>query len=159
MAGLDLLRPVAIAAILAFVFVGYLVVNILRFNEGTQRMREIASAVRVGARAYLKRQNSIVAIFFVIVFLILLVLAFRGYLVMCVPFAFLSGGFFSGLAGFIGMSVATSSSSRTANAARNSLNSGLRVAFSSGAVMGMVEGMVISETWNKVQEKQKKKSA
>ncbi len=79
-----------------------------------------------------------VSIFFLVVFCILLILAFNKYLVIFVPFAFLTGGFFSGLSGFIGMNIATQSSARTANAAMKSLNSGLRVAFSSGAVMGMV---------------------
>ncbi|MFC1657878.1 sodium-translocating pyrophosphatase [Candidatus Omnitrophota bacterium] len=138
MPGFDLLLLVPLGAVLALCFAGLLVLSILRFDEGTEKMKEIALAVKVGARAYLKRQNSIVAIFFGIVFLVLLFMALRGYLVMFVPFAFLSGGFFSGLAGFVGMTVATNSSSRTANAARNSLNSGLRVAFSSGAVMGLV---------------------
>ena len=138
MSGFDFLLIVPMGAILALGFASLLVAGILRLGEGTDRMREIASAVRVGARAYLKRQNGIVAIFFIIVFLILMFLSSRGYLVMFVPFAFLSGGLFSGLAGFIGMTVATSSSSRTANAARESLSSGLRVAFSSGAVMGLV---------------------
>ncbi|MDD5236518.1 MAG: sodium-translocating pyrophosphatase, partial [Candidatus Omnitrophica bacterium] len=98
---------------------------------------EIARAVREGARAYLKRQYLGVSLFFIVVFFILLALAFKGYLVMFVPFAFLTGGFFSGLSGFIGMSIATQSSDRTAAAAMKSLNAGLRVAFSSGAVMGM----------------------
>lgn len=138
MSGFDFLLFVPMGAILALGFAGCLVVRILRFDQGTERMKEIALAVRVGARAYLRKQNSIVVIFFLIVFLFLLFLALRGYLVIFVPFAFLSGGFFSGLAGFIGMTVATSASSRTANAARKSLNSGLRVAFSSGAVMGLV---------------------
>ena len=119
-------------------FAGYLVTRILRFDEGTDKMREIALAVRIGSKVYLKRQNSIIAVFFGIIFLILLLLVSQGYLARFVPFAFLSGGFFSGLAGFIGMTVATNSASRTANAARENLNSGLRVAFSSGAVMGLV---------------------
>ena len=138
MSGVDFLLFVPIGAILALGYAGFLVARILRFDEGTDKMKDIAQAIRVGAKAYLKSQNSIVAIFFLIVFLILLFLAWRGYLVMFVPFAFLSGGFLSGLAGFIGMSVATNSASRTANAARESLNSGLRVAFSSGTVMGLV---------------------
>ena len=93
MPGFDFLLLAPMGAVLAFGFAGFLAVSILRFDEGTARMKEIASAVRIGARAYLKRQNSIVAIFFGIVFLILLSLAWRGYLVMFVPFAFLSGGF------------------------------------------------------------------
>ncbi len=138
MLGLDFMFFLPAGAVIALVFAGYLVKRILRFEEGTERMKEIASAVKVGARTYLRKQNSIVSVFFGIVLLILLFLALRGYLIIFVPLAFLSGGFFSGLAGFIGMMVATSSSSRTANAARKSLNSGLQVAFSSGAVMGLV---------------------
>ena len=80
-------------------------------------MKEIAQAVRIGARAYLKRQYLGVSIFFLVVFFILLFLAFKKYLVIFVPFAFLTGGFFSGLSGFIGMSIATQSSNRTAAAA------------------------------------------
>ncbi|MFH1339266.1 MAG: sodium-translocating pyrophosphatase [Candidatus Omnitrophota bacterium] len=138
MSGVNFMLFTPACAVIALGFAVYLVKRILKFEEGTERMREIASAVKVGARTYLKKQNSIISVFFGIVFLILLFLALRGYLIIFVPFAFLSGGFFSGLAGFIGMIVATGSSSRTANAARKSLNSGLRVAFSSGAVMGMV---------------------
>jgi len=138
MSGFDFLLLVPVGAILSLGFAGILIGSILRSSQGTDRMKEIASAVRIGAKAYLKRQNRIVAIFFIIIFFILAVLAYRGYLVILVPLAFLSGGFFSGLAGFIGMTVATNSSHRTASAARNSLNSGLRVAFSSGAVMGLV---------------------
>ena len=138
MAGFDFMLFLPLGAFIALVFAAYLIKRILRFSQGSQRMIEIASAVKLGARAYLKRQNSTVALFLLATSLILAYLALRGYLVIFVPLAFLSGGFFSGLAGFIGMLVATSSSSRTANAARQSLNSGLRVAFSSGAVMGLV---------------------
>ncbi|MCG8429732.1 MAG: sodium-translocating pyrophosphatase, partial [Candidatus Omnitrophica bacterium] len=106
-------------------------------DTGTVKMREIASAVSVGAWAYLKRQYLGVSIFFAVVFCILLALAFKGYLVIFVPFAFLTGGLFSGLCGLIGMVIATQSSNRTTAAAMKSLNSGLRVAFSSGAVMGL----------------------
>jgi K(+)-stimulated pyrophosphate-energized sodium pump len=100
-------------------------------------MREIAEAVRIGARAYLKRQYLGVSLFFAAVFVILLLLALNKYLVIFVPFAFLTGGFFSALSGFIGMNIATQSSNRTAAAAMKSLNRGLRIAFSSGAVMGL----------------------
>ncbi|MDD5006309.1 MAG: sodium-translocating pyrophosphatase [Candidatus Omnitrophica bacterium] len=131
-----LLAPVG--SILALGFALYLALSILRKDQGNEKMREIAQAVRIGAQAYLKRQYLGVAIFFIAVFFILLFMAFKGYLVMFVPFAFLTGGFFSGLSGFIGMSIATQSSNRTAAAAMKSLNSGLRVAFSSGAVMGLV---------------------
>ncbi|MDD5355368.1 MAG: sodium-translocating pyrophosphatase [Candidatus Omnitrophica bacterium] len=131
-----LLAPVG--SILALGFALYLALSILRKDEGSEKMKEIAQAVRVGAMAYLKRQYLGVIAFFVVVFFILLIMALKGYLVIFVPFAFLTGGFFSGLSGFIGMTIATQSSSRTAAAAMKSLNSALRVAFSSGAVMGLV---------------------
>jgi K(+)-stimulated pyrophosphate-energized sodium pump len=126
-----------VGSIVALLFAAYLAFSILKADEGTDKMKEIAQAVRVGARAYLKRQYLGVSIFFIVVFFILLLLAVKNYLVIFVPFAFLTGGFFSGLSGFIGMSMATSSSARTANAANKSLNSALRIAFSSGAVMGL----------------------
>jgi K(+)-stimulated pyrophosphate-energized sodium pump len=134
---IDLLLLAPVGSILALSFAAYLAISILRMDQGNERMREIAQAVKVGARAYLKRQYLGVSFFFVVVFCLLLFLAFRNYLVIFVPFAFLTGGFFSGLSGFIGMTIATESSNRTAAAATKSLNSGLRVAFSSGAVMGM----------------------
>ena len=136
--GGNLLWLAPLGSIIALSFAAYLAFFILKQEEGNPKMREIAKAVRIGARAYLKRQYLGVSVFFIAVFLILLFLAFKNYLVIFVPFAFLSGGLFSGLSGFIGMSIATQSSSRTANAAIKSLNSGLRIAFSSGAVMGMV---------------------
>ncbi|MBU1727378.1 MAG: sodium-translocating pyrophosphatase [Candidatus Omnitrophica bacterium] len=137
MGNFDLLVLAPVGSIIALAFAAYLALSILKKDQGNDKMKEIALAVKVGARAYLKRQYMGVSIFFAVVFVILLVLAFRGYLVMFVPFAFLTGGFFSGLAGFIGMSIATESSNRTAAASMKSLNSGLRVAFSSGAVMGL----------------------
>jgi K(+)-stimulated pyrophosphate-energized sodium pump len=137
MMGFDLLLLAPVCSILALSFAAYLAFSILKKDQGTELMQEIARAVRVGARAYLKRQYLGVTLFFAVVFCILLVLAFNKYLVIFVPFAFLTGGLFSGLSGFIGMSVATQSSNRTAAAAMKSLNSGLRVAFSSGAVMGL----------------------
>lgn len=124
------------AGLLAMGISIFLIVMIFKKDEGTDRMKEIASAVREGASAYLASQYKSVAIFFSVVFAILLVLALRGYLVIFVPFAFLTGGFFSGLSGYCGMKIATASSARTANACRSSLNGGLRLAFSSGAVMG-----------------------
>jgi len=137
MAGFDLLLLAPLGSIAALSFAAYLAFSILKKDEGNDKMKEIAQAVRVGAKAYLKRQYIGVSIFFAVVFCILLALAFKGYLVMFVPFAFLTGGLFSGLSGFIGMTIATQSSNRTAAAAMKSLNSGLRVAFSSGAVMGL----------------------
>ena len=129
---------VPICSLIALGFALSLVFKILRSDEGTDKMKEIAAAVRLGSSAYLRRQYKASGIFFAIVFILLLFLALRGYMVMFVPFAFLTGGLFSGLAGFCGMNIATSSSARTANACLTSLNAGLRLAFSSGAVMGFV---------------------
>ncbi|HPB69149.1 MAG TPA: sodium/proton-translocating pyrophosphatase, partial [Candidatus Omnitrophota bacterium] len=113
--GFFILTP--ICSIGALVFALYLALSIMREDEGNDKMKEIALAVRVGARAYLKRQYLGVALFFAVMFIILLWMASQKYLVIFVPFAFLTGGFFSGLSGFIGMTVATQSSNRTAAAA------------------------------------------
>lgn len=134
---MNLLWSTGGGSLLAITFVVYLFASVLRKDPGTEKMQEIARFVSEGAFAYLKRQYSMVALFFAVAFCLLLWMAFKGYLVMFVPFAFLSGGFFSGLSGFIGMAMATSASSRTTQAARNSLNSALRVAFSAGSVMGL----------------------
>jgi K(+)-stimulated pyrophosphate-energized sodium pump len=135
---MDLFIVAPICALIALVFAGFLVSQIFKNSEGNDRMKEIAQAVRDGAQAYLSRQYKASGIFFAIVFLLLLTLALQGYLVMFVPFAFLTGGFFSGLAGFCGMKIATNASARTAHACQTSLNAGLKLAFSSGAVMGFV---------------------
>lgn len=107
-------------------------------DEGTPRMKEIAAYVRSGAMAYLKQQYRVVTIVFVV---LAVLFSFMAYVLHVqnewVPFAFLTGGFFSGLAGFFGMKTATYASARTANAARKSLDGGLRIAFRSGAVMGL----------------------
>lgn len=133
---LILLAPVG--SVLALCFAGYLAYSVIKKSEGTDQMKRIAQAVRKGANAYLKRQYTGVAVFFAVMVAILAALAIAGFLTPFVPFAFLTGGFFSGLSGFLGMKIATAANSRTANAARSSLNSGLRVAFNSGAVMGLV---------------------
>ena len=138
MRSFNLLLLAPVGSLLALVFSGYLARKVLKNDRGNERMKEIADAVKEGAKAYLKRQYSVVGIFFVIVFFILLWLSIKGYLVIFVPFAFLTGGFFSGLSGYIGMSIATSASDRTAQAARTSLNGALRISFSAGAVMGLV---------------------
>ncbi|WP_418983938.1 sodium-translocating pyrophosphatase [Alistipes sp.] len=110
-----------------------------REDEGTPRMREIAAHVRKGAMAYLRQQYKVVGIVFVVLALFFAWLAYgAGVQNQWVPFAFITGGFFSGLAGFFGMKTATYASARTANAARQSLDRGLKVAFRSGAVMGLV---------------------
>ena len=104
--------------------------------EGTDRMIEIGNRIRGGAMAYLKRQYKTVGIFFIIIFVLLCAIAYVGFVTWFVPFAFVTGGFFSGLSGYIGMKIATYANTRTANAAREGLNSGLKIAFSSGTVMG-----------------------
>ena len=113
--------------------------RVLSVSEGNERMQKIAAAIRAGANAYLKHQYTTVFKVFAIVFVLLLALAFGSggrMLSRVTPFAFLTGGIFSMLAGYIGMKIATSANARTANAASESLNKGLRVAFSSGSVMG-----------------------
>ncbi|MBL8014527.1 MAG: sodium-translocating pyrophosphatase [Candidatus Omnitrophica bacterium] len=129
---------VPVSALMALAFAFYLAFKVLNEPEGTPRMRSIAQAVRIGANAYLSRQYSGVFLFFLAVFIVLLLLAFLKYIVIFVPFAFLTGGMFSACAGFCGMTMATQASSRTAHACRHSLDRGLRIAFSSGAVMGLV---------------------
>ena len=131
-----LLAPIGSA--IALLFAVYLAMKVIRAPEGNDLMKKISLAVRKGANAYLKRQYTGVIIFFAVMFVILLILAFCGFLTMFVPFAFLTGGFFSGLSGFFGMKIATAANARTAHAAQKSLNSGLRISFSAGAVMGFV---------------------
>ncbi len=134
--GILILAPVC--AVTALLYAWYLARSVMREDEGNELMVKIAGAIRKGARVYLKRQYKGVVLFFGVMFVVLLVMANYGYLTFFVPFAFLTGGFYSGLSGFIGMSIATNSNARTTNAAKISLNRGLRVAFSSGAVMGLV---------------------
>ncbi|MCX7661690.1 MAG: sodium/proton-translocating pyrophosphatase, partial [Candidatus Omnitrophica bacterium] len=107
MTGFNFLYLAPLGSILALLFAGYLGWSVLKKERGTQRMQEIANAVKIGAKAYLCQQYKVVSIFFIIVFFILIILSIKGYLVIFVPFAFLSGGFFSGVAGYIGMSMAT----------------------------------------------------
>ena len=127
------------ASALALFFAWYFFRNMMKESEGTDTMKRIASHVRKGAMAYIKQQYKIVGIFFLVLTLVFSILAYGLNLQNeWVPFAFLTGGFFSGLAGFFGMKTATFASARTANAAQKSLNRGLRVAFRSGAVMGLV---------------------
>ena len=134
----NLFYLVPLAAILALGFAWYFFRQMMKESEGSATMKEIALFVRKGAMAYLKQQYKVVTIVFVILALFFAVLAYGfGVQNTWVPFAFLTGGFFSGLAGFVGMKTATYASARTANAAMRSLNSGLKVAFRSGAVMGL----------------------
>ena len=110
--------------------------RVLRFPQGTEHMAKISASIHEGAMAYLKRQYRILIIFFIGMFVVLSVMAGFGFLTWFVPFAFVSGGFFSGLSGFVGMQIATRANARTAAACRKSLNRGLNVAFSAGSVMG-----------------------
>ena len=134
----DLFYLVPLAAVLALAFAWFFFRQMMKESEGSVTMKEIALFVRKGAMAYLKQQYKVVTIVFVILAVFFAVLAYGfGVQNTWVPFAFLTGGFFSGLAGFVGMKTATYASARTANAAMRSLNSGLRIAFRSGAVMGL----------------------
>ncbi|WP_417169243.1 sodium-translocating pyrophosphatase [Victivallis sp.] len=126
------------AAILALLMAACFYKKMIAADEGTERMKEIAGYVREGAMAYLRRQYKVVGVVFFILFVIFAILAYCGVQNPFVPVAFLTGGFFSGLCGYIGMKTATRASNRTAQAASEGLNRGLQVAFRSGAVMGMV---------------------
>jgi len=127
-----------IAALLALFFALYFYKKVMAAPEGNEKMMEIAQHVREGAYAYLYRQYGVVSIIFLILLIIFAALAYLGVQNPFVPVAFLTGGFFSGLCGFLGMKTATNASSRTAQGAREGLNRGLQVAFRSGAVMGLV---------------------
>ena len=133
----NIIYLVLLASIVALGFAFYFFRQMMKESEGTDTMKKIALHVRKGAMAYLKQQYKVVTIVFVVLAVIFAVMAYFDLQNNWVPFAFLTGGFFSGLAGFFGMKTATYASARTANAAKNSLNSGLRVAFRSGAVMGL----------------------
>ena len=128
---------VLIAALCGLAFAAYKFFWVKKQSEGTKEMANIASKIRQGAMAYLKRQYKTVGIFFIVMLVIICCMAAAGMLTWFVPLAFLSGGFFSGLSGFIGMKIATYANSRTANGARQGLNKGLKIAFSSGTVMGL----------------------
>lgn len=129
---------VPIASLFALGFAFYFFKKMMKESEGTEKMKTIAGFVREGAMSYLKQQYKVVTVVFIILAIIFTIMAFFGLQNSWVPFAFLTGGFFSGLAGFFGMKTATYASARTANAVRRSLNNGLQVAFRSGAVMGLV---------------------
>jgi K(+)-stimulated pyrophosphate-energized sodium pump len=130
---------IPVCSALALIFALYFYKDMMRYDEGTDVMKKIAAHVRKGAMAYLRQQYKVVAIVFVILAGIFAILAYGLHIQnVFVPFAFITGGFFSGLSGFFGMKTATYASARTAYAASKSLNSGLRIAFRSGAVMGLV---------------------
>ncbi len=138
---------------LAIIFALLQAKKVMSFSEGTEKMQKIAANIRQGANAYLKRQYTTVAKVFVVVFILLVIIAFASggkMLSKFTPFAFLTGGIWSMLAGLVGMKIATNSNARTAQAASESLNKGLRVAFSSGSVMGFTVvglGMLDISIW------------
>ena len=130
---------VPVASVTALCFAWYFYRQMMKESEGTPRMVQIAEAVRQGAMSYLKQQYKVVGYVFAVLVLLFSIMAYGfGVQNAWVPVAFLTGGFFSGLSGFLGMKTATYASARTANAARTSFNAGLRIAFRSGAVMGLV---------------------
>ena len=124
-------------ALLAIVYVIVTSRKVLKSPQGDERMKEISGLIRLGANAYLKRQYKVIGIFFALMFVLLGTLALFGLINPFVPFAFASGGFFSGLSGFIGMRIATAANCRTAEACKSGINRGLKVAFSAGSVMGL----------------------
>ncbi len=129
---------VPVASIVALIFAYYFFKRMMKESEGSEKMKTIAGYIREGAMSYLKQQYKVVLIVFIILSLIFALMAYFGLQNNWVPFAFLTGGLFSALAGFFGMKTATYASARTANAVQRSLNSGLKIAFRSGAVMGLV---------------------
>ncbi|WP_272959840.1 sodium-translocating pyrophosphatase [Barnesiella viscericola] len=130
---------VPVSSVLALLLAWYFYKQMMKTDEGTPQMKKIALHVRKGAMSYLRQQYKIVGIVFLVLVVLFSIMAFGfGVQNKWVPIAFLTGGFFSGLSGYLGMKTATYASARTANAARTSLNSGLRIAFRSGAVMGLV---------------------
>ena len=140
---LSFLAPVG--AVIALLFAFFNAMKVKKADQGSEKVRELSKSIKDGANAYLKRQYKTVIIFFAIAFVVFLVLSFiepgdtgRGLISRYTPFAFLSGGIFSALSGYLGMKIATMGNGRTATAASKSLNTGLRVAFSAGSVMGFV---------------------
>lgn len=125
-----------IGSLLALFFAFIMAKKVLKADKGTEKMAKISGSIKQGANAYLKRQYRVVFFFFAGMFVILCIMAALGFLTWFVPFAFITGGFFSGLSGFVGMKIATNANCRTANACMQGLNRGLRVAFSAGSVMG-----------------------
>ena len=126
----------ASCAVIALLYALFTAMRVMKFPEGSETMKKISASIRKGANAYLKRQYRIVLIFFAIMFIVLFAMSLVGILSKFTPFAFVTGGIFSALSGFIGMKIATNSNARTANACQEGLNKGLRVAFSAGSVMG-----------------------
>ncbi|WP_283684059.1 sodium-translocating pyrophosphatase [Clostridium perfringens] len=135
---MDLMLLVPICSIIALLFAAYLGRKIMKCDEGDSEIKAIAEKIKRGSNAFLIRQYKGVSLFFLGIFIILMILSLMGYLSIFVPFAFITGGLFSGLSGYLGMKTATNANSRTTTAAKKSLNGALRIAFSSGAIMGLV---------------------
>lgn len=133
---MDLVYTSGLIAVLTLGYVGYLIVRLRGFDEGEERIRQLSLYVREGAEAFLRRQYLVVSVFLLVLFVILMVMSFGGLLSPWAPWAFLTAGAFSGLAGYLGMKIATASNGRTTTAAKQSLNRALRVAFEAGSVMG-----------------------
>ncbi|HLW07846.1 MAG TPA: sodium/proton-translocating pyrophosphatase, partial [Marinilabiliaceae bacterium] len=129
---------VPVISLLALLFAWIFFKQMMKNSEGNSTMKEIAQHVREGAMAYLSSQYRVVTMVFIVLAVLLGVLAYVGVQNPFVPIAFLTGGFFSGLCGYLGMKTATFASARTAQGASESLNKGLKIAFRSGAVMGLV---------------------
>lgn len=145
------LALVALAgAVLALLFAVVKAKGVLAFDEGNDKMKKLSASIREGAMAYLKRQYKVLIVFFIAMFVILSIMAAFGMLTWFVPVAFVVGGFFSGLSGYVGMSIATRANARTANACQTGLNNGLRIAFSAGSVMGFTVvglGLLYISVW------------
>ncbi len=135
---MDLMLLVPICSIIALLFAAYLGRKIMKCDEGDSEIKAVAEKIKRGSNAFLIRQYKGVSLFFLGIFIILMILSLMGYLSIFVPFAFITGGLFSGLSGYLGMKTATNANSRTTTAAKKSLNGALRIAFSSGAIMGLV---------------------
>lgn len=135
---MDLMLLVPICSVIALLFAAYLGRKIMKCDEGDSDIRAVAEKIKRGSNAFLIRQYKGVSLFFLGMFALLMILSFMGYLSMFVPFAFVTGGLFSGLSGYLGMKTATNANSRTTTAAKKSLNGALKIAFSSGAIMGLV---------------------
>ena len=137
-------------AAIALIFAALTASKVLKFPEGNEKMKKISQFIRTGANAYLKRQYKVVGVFFIGLFVVFGIMALCGKLNPFVPFAFVTGGCFSALSGFVGMKIATAANARTANACQASLNGGLRIAFSAGSVMGFTVvglGMLDISIW------------
>ncbi len=134
---MDLVILATVTSVIALVYMVYLYVKVMKVDEGDERIQELVAAIREGAQAFLRRQYMMVAIFLVVVAVLLFLMSLGGLVHWLSPFAFLTAGAMSGLAGYLGMNIATASNGRTTHAARTGLNDALRVAFDGGSVMGM----------------------